>query len=317
MLCGTVYPSLCTLANVIILLSQDNPHSSISQKRETKRMHQQNPAREDPVRLPQIARVLAVASGKGGVGKSTVAVNLALALASRGLLVGLLDADVHGPNVPLMLGVRRTTPVAGWSAMLPIGSASGASNPTVPALDRHGIKVMSVGLLIGEDQSAMLDNVSMVGWMVRHLLTSVQWGQLDVLLLDLPPGTSEPQATLMRTLAIDGVLMVVTPQDLALLDSTRAMNAFNSAGVPVIGVVENMSFLICPQCGEKVQIFHRSDVPRAITNGDIPMLAQIPIEPAISKAADTGRPLVLSQPESRQAQMFMDLAQVVAARLGM
>jgi len=271
----------------------------------------------DALRQPNVARVIAVASGKGGVGKSTVAVNLALALSATGLRVGLLDADVHGPNVPLMLGVRRKDAVEGWGSMLPVGTSGNAPQQTLPALDRYGIQVMSVGLLIGEDQAAMLDNVSMVGWMVRHLLTSVQWGDLDLLLLDLPPGTSEPQATLMRTIAIDGVLMVVTPQDLALLDSTRAMNAFAGSGVPVIGVVENMSYLVCPHCGERTQIFHRSDVPRAITNGDIPMLSRIPIEPAISTATDTGRPLVVSHPESRQAHVFMDLARVVAASLGM
>jgi ATP-binding protein involved in chromosome partitioning len=275
----------------------------------------QQPTAGEALRLPDVGRVIAVASGKGGVGKSTVAVNLALALSTTGLRVGLLDADVHGPNVPLMLGVRRKGSVEGWGSMLPVGTSGCEPRQTMPALDRYGIKVMSVGLLIGEDQAAMLDNVSMVGWMVRHLLTSVRWGDLDVLLLDLPPGTSEPQATLMKTISIDGVLMVVTPQDLALLDSTRAMNAFTSSGVPVIGVVENMSYLICPHCGEHMQIFHRSDVPRAITSGDIPMLAQIPIEPAISESADTGRPLVVSDPESRQAQVFMDLAHALIKRI--
>jgi ATP-binding protein involved in chromosome partitioning len=270
---------------------------------------------QEPLHNPGVARVLAVASGKGGVGKSTVAVNLALALSAGGLRVGLLDADVHGPNVPLMLGVRRKAPVEGWGSMLPIGVSGSAPQQTLPALDRYGIKVMSVGLLIGEDQAAMLDNVAMAGWMVRHLLTSVAWGDLDILLIDLPPGTSEPQATLMKTVAIDGVLMVVTPQDLALLDSTRAMNAFSASGVPVLGVVENMSYLICPSCGERMQIFHRSDVPRAIISGDIPILARIPIEPAISEAADTGRPLVVSQPESRQAQEFMDLARALVERM--
>lgn len=262
-----------------------------------------------------MARTIAVASGKGGVGKSTVAVNLALALAAGGLRVGLLDADVHGPNVPLMLGVRRTNSVQGWGSMVPVGSEAG-TEPNLPSLERYGIRIMSVGLLVGEDQAAMLDNVSMVGWLVRQLLTGVQWGDLDVLLIDLPPGTSEPQATLMKTIAIDGVLMVVTPQDLALLDSTRAMNAFTSSGVPVIGVVENMSYLICPSCGEQMQIFHRSEVPRAITAGEIPLLASIPIEPAISAAADTGRPLVVAEPDSRQARIFMDLAQVVTDILG-
>ncbi|MBA2454082.1 MAG: P-loop NTPase [Chloroflexia bacterium] len=270
-----------------------------------------------PLRLPNARRVLAIASGKGGVGKSTVAVNLALALAARGHRVGLLDADVHGPNVPLMLGVRRKESVRGWEAMLPIGSAAHAPEQRLPALERYGIKMMSVGLLVGEEQSAMLENVSMVGLMVRHLLTMVEWGELDILLIDFPPGTSEPQATLLATVALDGVVMVVTPQDLALLDSTRAMNAFAQSGVPMTGVVENMSYLICPCCDERIQVFHRSQVPRAITAGDVPLLAEIPIEPTISEAADTGRPMIVTHPDSRQAAVFLELAGVVAGRLGM
>jgi ATP-binding protein involved in chromosome partitioning len=269
-----------------------------------------------PVRVEGVKHILAVASGKGGVGKSTVAVNLALALAALGKRVGLLDADVHGPNVPLMLGARRKADVHGWQAMLPVGTSDEAG-PRLPPLERYGIRMMSVGLLIGEDQSAMLDNVSMVGWMVRHLLTTVDWGNLDILLIDLPPGTSEPQATLMKTIAIDGVLMVVTPQDLALLDSTRAMRAFELSGVPVIGVVENMSYLACPTCGERIQVFHRSEVPRAIIGGEMPLLAEIPIDPAMSEAADTGRPLVVSDPDSPQAQLFLTLATAVTARIGL
>lgn len=276
----------------------------------------QTPA-SGPLRLPNARRVLAVASGKGGVGKSTVAVNLALALAAKGKQVGLLDADVHGPNVPLMLGVRRKESVRGWEAMLPIGSASDAPSQRLPALERYGIKMMSVGLLVGEEQSAMLENVQLVGWMVRHLLTMVEWGELDILLIDFPPGTSEPQATLLATVALDGVVMVVTPQDLTLLDSTRAMNAFTQSGVPMTGVVENMSYLICPCCNERIQVFHRSQVPRAITAGDVPLLAEIPIEPSISEAADTGRPMLVTHPDSRQAAVFLELADMVAGRVGL
>ncbi len=195
----------------------------------------------DRLRLPNVGKLVAVASGKGGVGKSTVAVNLAIALARQGLRVGLLDADVHGPNVPLMLGIRRTKDASGWDAMVPIGQAvSAATERKMPALERHGIKVMSIGLLLGEDQAALVDNVEVAGLLVRNLLTSVAWGELDVLLLDLPPGTSEPQATLLKTVALDGAIMVVTPQDLSRLDSTRALGAFQDAGVPVLGVVENM-----------------------------------------------------------------------------
>ena len=199
---------------------------------------------EHRLRLRNVRRVLAVASGKGGVGKSTVAVNLALGLAQAGYRVGLLDADVHGPNVPLMLGVRRRQDARDWQAIIPIGSRQGAEpRPELPPLERYGLKIMSIGLLVGEDQAALVDNVAVVGLLVRNLLRMVDWGELDVLLLDLPPGTSEPQATILATVALDGVLLVVTPQDVARLDTTRALRAFEQAGVPILGLVENMSYL--------------------------------------------------------------------------
>ena len=271
----------------------------------------------EPKRLPGIRRVLAVASGKGGVGKSTVAVNLSLALAHLGYRVGLLDADVHGPNVPLMLGVRRRAEALGWEAILPLASRDLSNTPTerIPALDRYGLKVMSVGLLVGDDQAAMVDNASFVGRLVCSLMQMVEWGNLDTLVVDLPPGTGEPQASLISTIIIDGAAIVVTPQDLALLDSTRAFRAFQAGGVPVLGVIENMSYLNCPSCGDRIQIFHRSQTPRAISSGDVPVLAEIPIEPSISEAADTGRPLLVTDPGGTQAKIFLDLAVVIAERL--
>lgn len=281
---------------------------------------QQRPrSQTPPLRLPGVQRIVTVASGKGGVGKSTVAVNLALALAAHGWRVGLLDADVHGPDVPLMLGVRRTHAVAGWEAMLPIGRNLGLgdfASQSIPALDRYGIRVMSLGLLVGEDQATLVQNAAVAGWLVRNLLAMVEWGALDILLVDLPPGTGEPQATLLESVALDGVLFVVGPQDLALLDTGRALHAFQAARVPVLGVVENMSYLLCPGCGERIQVFHRSAVPRAITSGDIPLLAEIPIDPAISAAGDTGRPISITAPDGSQTRAFHALAGRVIERLG-
>lgn len=276
----------------------------------------------EPLRLPDVRRVLAVASGKGGVGKSTVSVNLALAMARSGLRVGLLDADVHGPDIPLMLGVRRREEVIGWEALLPIGQAvttetGDRAHHLLPALDRYGIRMMSLGLLVGEEQAILSGNVSLVGMLVHNLLTMVDWGELDVLMIDLPPGTGEPQATLLDTIAMDGVILVVGPQDLALLDTGRALRAFEGAGVPITGVVENMSYLVCPGCGERIQVFHRSQVPRAIMDGTVPLLTQIPIEPALSEAADLGRPVLVTAPESHQSRVFLDLAAVVATRLAL
>jgi ATP-binding protein involved in chromosome partitioning len=273
---------------------------------------------EEKLRLPNVGKLVAVASGKGGVGKSTIAMNLAVGLAQQGLRVGLLDADVHGPNVPLMLGVRRREAARGWQAVVPIGQNPAVPNgQRLPALERHGVKMMSVGLLVGEEQAAMLHNVQTVGWLVRNMLTLVEWGELDVLLIDFPPGTSEPQATLIATVELDGCVIVVTPQDLALLDSTRALRAFQEAGVPITGVVENMSYLRCPHCGEPIQIFHRSQVPRPITSGEIPLLAEIPLDPALSEAADTGRPLLITTPDSPQSRALTALARTVAERLGL
>ncbi|HET9014088.1 MAG TPA: Mrp/NBP35 family ATP-binding protein [Thermomicrobiaceae bacterium] len=273
------------------------------------------PSPSPPRRLARVRRIVAVASGKGGVGKSTVAVNLALGLARQGYRVGLLDADVHGPNVPLMLGVQRRHDARGWAAIVPIATlADVAPEPRLPALERFGIRVMSIGLLVGEEQAALMDNVGLVGLLVRNLLTMVDWGDLDVLLVDFPPGTGEPQATLLATVALDGVALVVTPQDVALLDTSRALAAFRASGVPVLGLVENMSYLRCPHCGERLEVFHRGRVPRAVRD-DVPLLAEIPIDPALSEAGDTGRPLLVVAPDSPPSRQFLSLARVVGERL--
>jgi ATP-binding protein involved in chromosome partitioning len=281
------------------------------------RAQAQAQARRQPkLRVPPARYTIAVGSGKGGVGKSTVAVNLALGLVQAGYRTGLLDADVHGPNVPLMLGVRRTSAVHGWQAMLPVGTnPEQQSSLQLPPLERYGLKMMSIGLLVGEEQAALTGNVALAGLLVRQLLTGVAWGELDILVIDLPPGTGEPQATLLDTVELDGALLVVTPQDVAALDTTRALRAFQAANVPVLGVVENMSYLICPGCNQRIQVFHRGTVPRAITDGQAPLLAEIPLEPALSEAADTGRPLLITAPDSDSAQRFRALAIEIGKRL--
>lgn len=267
-------------------------------------------------RPPNVARVIAVASGKGGVGKSTVAVNLALGLARQRFRVGLLDADVHGPNVPLMLGVRRRADATSWQAIVPLAAAADAEpRQRLPALDRYGLKVMSLGLLAGEEQALLADNTALVGLLVRGLLRLVDWGDLDLLLLDLPPGTGEPQATLVATTQLDGVILVVTPQDVSRLDTSRALAAFRTARVPIIGVVENMSYLRCPSCGDRIDVFSRGRVSRAIISNDVALLAELPINPALAQAADAGRPLLVSEPAGEPALQFLTLATTVAKRL--
>ena len=270
-------------------------------------------ASDAATRAAAAKRLLAVAGGKGGVGKSTVAVNLALGLARLGYRVGLLDADVHGPNVPLMLGVRRRGDAVGWQAIVPL--ATGTPGARLPALERYGVRVMSLALLAGEDQALLADNASMVGWLVRGLLELVDWGDLDVLVLDLPPGTGEPLATILQTVRLDGVVLVTTPQDVARLDAGRALAAFQAANVPVLGVVENMAYLLCPHCGERIEVFHRGRVPRAVAGDAMPLLAEIPLDPALSAAADSGRPVLITDPDGPQATAFINLAAAVASRL--
>jgi ATP-binding protein involved in chromosome partitioning len=260
-------------------------------------------------RIPQISRLLAVASGKGGVGKTTVSVNLALALANGGARVGLFDADIYGPNVPLMLGVRRRESAQG---LLPIARA--ASDPYIPPLGRYGLKVMSIGLLVGERDAVMPDPHD-AGRIVTQTLRDVLWGPLDYLLVDLPPGTGEPQHSLVRQFALDGALVVTTPQDLSLLDASRSLGLFRQAGVPILGVIENMSYFVCPHCGERVEVFHHSGRRWAVQGDELPLLGRIPMDAAISRAIDAGHPLVQAAPESADAQAFRAIAAKVAERL--
>lgn len=264
-------------------------------------------------RLPGVGRMLAVASGKGGVGKSTVTVNLALALAARGRNVGILDADTHGPNVPLLLGVRRREAAPGL-ALLSLGGTLPASQRPRPLL-QHGIALMSLALFVGEEQHLLPGNSEFAGRLIEQLLLDTAWGTLDYLLIDLPPGTGEPQTTLARRIALDGVVLVVTPQDLALLDTTRSLQMFREAAVPIVGVVENMSYFICPHCGERVEVFERSDEDWAVRDAAGPLLGQIPLDIAISRAANTGQPVVVAAPQSPQARTFVGIAAELERRL--
>jgi ATP-binding protein involved in chromosome partitioning len=272
---------------------------------------------DEPRPFASAPRLLAVASGKGGVGKSTVAVNLALGLTQLGYRVGLLDADVHGPNVPLMLGVRRRAVAAGWESIVPLAMAS-PQTAQMPALERYGLRIMSLGLLAGEEHALLTDNAPLVGLLVRGLLTLVDWGDSDVVVLDLPPGTGEPLATLLQTVRFDGVVLVTTPQDVARLDAGRVLAAFRAAQVPVLGTVENMAYLVCPHCGERIEVFHRGRVSRPVnagSDGAVPQLAEIPLDPELSEAADTGRPVLIADPNGSQARAFVALAAAIAQRL--
>jgi ATP-binding protein involved in chromosome partitioning len=266
-------------------------------------------------RINQVEKVLVVGSGKGGVGKSTVSVNLAVALAKRGARVGLLDADAYGPSVPMMLGVRKRSASQGWNATLPLGQRGELSpEQMLKPLMRYGVEVMSVGFFIGEEQ-AVAPIPDVLGVLIRQLLYTVYWGPLDYLIIDLPPGNGEPQATLCRELYLDGAILVTTPQDIARIDTAKGLGMFQSAGVPVLGLVQNMSGFVCPHCGEHVDIFPASSEYRALLD-ELPLLGAIPLDPATAMSGDKGQPVVVRMPESVVAEAFGCIAEKVADVLG-
>ncbi len=254
--------------------------------------------REDT--LQGIKNMLAVASGKGGVGKSTVAVNLALALQRQGAATGLLDADIYGPSIPIMMGTRERPPGQQGHQLLPVQA--------------HGLKMMSIGFVAPAD-APVIWRGPMVHKIVTEFLRNVAWGELDYLVVDLPPGTGDAQLTLTQTAPLSGAVVVTTPQDVALEDVVRAMRMFEEVKVPILGIVENMSSFVCPQCGHREDIFARGGGRRAAERFGVPFLGEIPILPSIRSAGDRGLPIVAAEPEGEAAQAFRAVAGAVAAQL--
>ena len=270
--------------------------------------------------LPGIRHTLAVASGKGGVGKTTVTVNLALALRARGARVGIFDADIFGPNVPLMLGIHRRVAGGGF---VPTARRPAAA-PYIQPLERYGVQVMSMGFIVAEDQ-LINPLAETVGQIVVETLRSVLWGNLDYLLIDLPPSAGQPQQDLVGRVTLDGVVVVTTPQDLSLLDSSRSLKLFEEAGAPVLGLVENMSYFICPTCGDRHEIFQHSERWRPEALQGVPVLGRLPLTAAISRVIDRKHPLMAgaSDPPNgeqtpatlAETQAFIDIAAGVEAAL--
>jgi ATP-binding protein involved in chromosome partitioning len=256
--------------------------------------------------FPDIHHVLAVASGKGGVGKTTVTVNLALALQRRGARVGIFDADSYGPNVPLMLGVRRTRQGGGYVTVARPRNAP----PYLRPLTRYGLQVISMGLLMAENQ-VINPPADAVGQLVVQTLKDVIWGPLDYLLIDLPPSAGQPQQDLLQKVALRGAIIVTTPQDLSLLDASRSLLMFQQAGVKILGVVENMSYFVCPNCGEQHDIFHQSrpHLPPALATA--PLLGHVPLSAEISRPAKPPS----GHTETVQAQAFTDIAKRLTSLL--
>jgi ATP-binding protein involved in chromosome partitioning len=247
--------------------------------------------------LPGVRKIIAVASGKGGVGKSTVAVNLALALHALGNRVGLLDADVHGPSVPLMMGTEATPRAAQDKKIYPV--------------ERYGISLISMGFFL-DDQSPVIWRGPIVMGIIRQFLRDVIWGELDYLIIDLPPGTGDASLTLAQEVPLSGGVLVSTPQDVALLDVQRGIAMFRQVKVPILGIVENMSYYICPDCGEREEIFGHGGVSKT----GLEVLGEVPIVEEIRSAGDNGRPLVFQQPEHPAAQVFHRIAARVVEKAG-
>jgi ATP-binding protein involved in chromosome partitioning len=262
--------------------------------------HGHGPARPAAEELiPEVRHTIAVSSGKGGVGKSTVAVNLALALHGEGAEVGIVDVDVYGPNVPLMIGAR------GRPAMV--------ANRIVP-VQAYGVKVMSIGFFVKEGDPVIWRG-PMIHSAVQQFLKDVEWGPLDYLIFDMPPGTGDAQLSLSQTLPLSGAIMVTTPQEVSLLDVRKGLQMFRKMNVPVLGIVENMAGFACPQCGHATAIFGEGGGEKLAREFDVPVLGSIPIDPETRIGGDTGEPIVVARPSSPQADAFRRVAVGVRNRL--
>jgi len=249
--------------------------------------------------IPEVKHTIAVSSGKGGVGKSTIAVNLALALRQTGAQVGLVDVDVYGPDVPLMMGAR--------------GRPGMFDNKIIP-VEAHGIKIMSIGLLVAE-REALVWRGPMIHSAVQQFLRDVMWGALEYLVFDMPPGTGDAQLSLSQVVPLTGVVMVTTPQDVALLDVRKALGMFRKLNVPILGIVENMSYFAAPDTGKRYAIFGEGGGARVAEEFAVPLLGQIPLEMETRKGGDAGIPIVVGQPDSAQAKAFREVAAAVRARV--
>jgi ATP-binding protein involved in chromosome partitioning len=243
--------------------------------------------------VPGVKHIIAVASGKGGVGKSTTAVNLALGLAANGLATGLLDADIYGPSMPRMLGVTEKPESADGKMLKPI--------------ERFGLKTMSIGYIVNED-TPMIWRGPMVSSALEQMLRDVEWGGLDVLVVDMPPGTGDAQLTLAQRVALAGAVIVSTPQDIALVDARKGLNMFRKVAVPVLGIVENMSYFLCPHCGERSEIFGHGGAREEAEKLGVPFLGEVPLHLDIRTTSDSGHPIVVSKPDSAHAQAYKNIA---------
>lgn len=254
----------------------------------------------EKAQIPGVKNTIAVASGKGGVGKSTVAANLALALAKTGAKVGLLDTDIYGPSLPLMFGIHEPIQATPDEKLIP--------------LEKFGVKLLSVGFMLDEE-TPLIWRGPLVMQLIKQFLMGVEWGEIDYLVIDLPPGTGDVQLTLVQTIPLTGAVIVTTPQDVALIDARRAIKMFHEVKVPVLGIVENMSYFVCPHCNGTSEIFSHGGGQKTSDRYQVPLLGKIPLDMEIREGGDNGMPIVESDPASVHSKSFVEIAQSVASKI--
>jgi ATP-binding protein involved in chromosome partitioning len=248
---------------------------------------------QGPTSIQGVDAIIAVASGKGGVGKSTTAANLALGLRDLGLKIGVLDADIYGPSMPKLLGIKGRPQTRGGRTLIP--------------MDGYGLKVMSIGFLI-EEETPMIWRGPMVMSALTQMLREVDWGELDIMVVDMPPGTGDAQLTMAQQVPLKGAVIVSTPQDLALIDARRGISMFNRVNVPVLGIVENMSYFLCPECGTRSDIFGHGGARREAQRLGVPFLGEVPLHMDIREKSDAGLPVVATMPDGPHARIYRDIA---------
>lgn len=280
-----------------IFVIEDVPELTISQPQGGNSPQQQPPQPRDPWEgrgpIPGIKSIIAVASGKGGVGKSTVATNLAIALSMEGIKVGLLDSDIYGPSIQIMMGVNERPEVSREQKLIPI--------------EKHGIRLMSMGFIVDKD-APLIWRGPMIAKAVEQFIRDVDWGALDTLVIDLPPGTGDTQLTLVQKVPLTGAVIVTTPQEVALVDARRGIKMFQKVDTDVFGIVENMSYFTCPKCGDKSYIFGKGGGSKAANELNVPFLGEIPIDSQVTETGDSGTPIVSKNPDSAVGMAFRQIA---------
>ncbi|MDF1586638.1 iron-sulfur cluster carrier protein ApbC [Marinimicrococcus flavescens] len=298
--CETAVKALPGVASCTAVLTAERAPGGREHAGPAPTLGQPRPPHLEKPLVPGVRSIIAVASGKGGVGKSTTSVNLAMGLAAVGQRVGLLDADIYGPSLPRMTGIARRPQSRDGKKLEPMES--------------YGVKVMSMGFLVDED-APMIWRGPMVQSAIQQMLSDVEWGELDTLVVDLPPGTGDAQLTMAQRVPLTGAVIVSTPQDIALLDARKAINMFRKVDVPILGIVENMSYFCCPSCGHRAEIFAHGGARACAEKYGVDFLAEIPLDIAIRETSDGGRPIVVSDPDSPQAQAYRQLAMTVRDKL--